>query len=182
MMFFASSDEQLPTLPARISDVPRHWAKETPTALALRDGKSEWNYRQLDNAIADAKDRLCEIGVRAGDRVVIVTPVWPNLVEIPRILGAEAVTFPLTYAPSGWTLDLGRLLDALTPGTRVVCINSPNNPTGWTISPDEQRAILRATPERLLEMGLEGRRKVSERHDSRIEAGRLMELFRSSRA
>ena len=80
--------------------------------------------------------------VGAGDRVVIVTPVWPNLVEIPRILGAEAVSFPLTYAPSGWTLDLERLLDTLTPGTRLVCINSPNNPTGWTISRDEQRAIL----------------------------------------
>lgn len=80
--------------------------------------------------------------VGAGDRVVIVTPVWPNLVEIPRILGAEAVTFALNYAPSGWTLDLGRLLDTLTPGTRAVYINSPNNPTGWTISRDEQRAIL----------------------------------------
>ncbi len=33
--------------------------------------------------------------VGPGDRVVIVTPVWPNLVEIPKILGAEAVTFPL---------------------------------------------------------------------------------------
>ena len=80
--------------------------------------------------------------VGAADRVVIVTPVWPNLVEIPRILGAEAVTFPLTYSPSGWTLDLGRLLDMLVPGTRMVCINSPNNPTGWTISRDEQQSIL----------------------------------------
>jgi aspartate/methionine/tyrosine aminotransferase len=80
--------------------------------------------------------------VGAGDRVVIVTPVWPNLVEIPRILGAEAVTFALDYAPSGWTLDLERLLAALTPGTRAVYINSPNNPTGWTITRDEQRAIL----------------------------------------
>jgi aspartate/methionine/tyrosine aminotransferase len=80
--------------------------------------------------------------VGAGDRVVIVTPVWPNLVEIPRILGADAVTFALDYSAAGWTLDLERLLATLTPGTRVVCINSPNNPTGWTISHEEQRAIL----------------------------------------
>jgi aspartate/methionine/tyrosine aminotransferase len=78
----------------------------------------------------------------AGDRVVIVTPVWPNLVEIPRILGAEAVTFALDYAPSAWTLDLERLLAALTPATRAVYINSPNNPTGWTITREAQRAIL----------------------------------------
>ncbi|HEX7952998.1 MAG TPA: pyridoxal phosphate-dependent aminotransferase [Burkholderiales bacterium] len=80
--------------------------------------------------------------VGAGDRVVIVTPVWPNLVEIPRILGAQAVTFPLTYSRNGWTLDLQRLLDTLTPDTRAVYINSPNNPTGWTITREEQRAIL----------------------------------------
>ncbi len=80
--------------------------------------------------------------VGPGDRVVIVTPVWPNLVEIPRILGADAVTFPLDYTAAGWKLDLQRLLATLTPATRMVCINSPNNPTGWTIGRDEQRAIL----------------------------------------
>jgi len=80
--------------------------------------------------------------VGPGDRVVVVTPVWPNLVEIPRILGAEAVTFPLDYTATGWKLDLQRLLATLTPATRMVCINSPNNPTGWTIGRDEQRAIL----------------------------------------
>jgi aspartate/methionine/tyrosine aminotransferase len=68
--------------------------------------------------------------------------VWPNLVEIPKILGADAVTFPLDYTATGWKLDLQRLLAALTPETRLVCINSPNNPTGWTISREEQRALL----------------------------------------
>ena len=80
--------------------------------------------------------------VGPGDRAVIVTPVWPNLVEIPRILGAEAVTFPLDYGASGWKLDLQRLIATLTPGTRLLCINSPNNPTGWTISREEQVALL----------------------------------------
>lgn len=80
--------------------------------------------------------------VGPGDRTVIVTPVWPNLVEIPRILGAEAVTFPLTNGRAGWTLDLERFLAALTPATRVVSINSPNNPTGWTLDAEAMRAIL----------------------------------------
>ena len=80
--------------------------------------------------------------VGPGDRVVIVTPVWPNLVEIPKILGAQALTFPLTFTTDGWQLDLERLLDALTPGTRAIYINSPNNPTGWTISRVEQATIL----------------------------------------
>jgi len=80
--------------------------------------------------------------VAPGDRVVVVTPMWPNLVEIPKILSADVVTVPLDFAGGRWTLDLDRLLDALTPGTRLALINSPNNPTGWMISADEQATIL----------------------------------------
>ena len=76
-----------------------------------------------------------------GDRVVEVVPLWPNLQEIPKILGAEVATVPLGFS-GRWTLDLDRLLDALTPDTRVVFINSPNNPTGWTITREAQKAIL----------------------------------------
>ena len=77
-----------------------------------------------------------------GDRVVCVTPLWPNLTEIPKILGAEVVRLPLQFDRTGWRLDVDRLLEALTPGTRAVMINSPNNPTGWTLGQEDQRAIL----------------------------------------
>ena len=77
-----------------------------------------------------------------GDRVVAVTPLWPNLVEIPKILGAQVETVALQFTSSGWQLDVVRLLDALRPGTRAVLINSPNNPTGWTIDRESQRQIL----------------------------------------
>jgi aspartate/methionine/tyrosine aminotransferase len=80
--------------------------------------------------------------VAPGDRVVVVTPLWPNLVEIPKILSAEVACVPLAFADSAWTLDLDRLLDALTPDTRLLMINSPNNPTGWTITREQQQAIL----------------------------------------
>jgi aspartate/methionine/tyrosine aminotransferase len=80
--------------------------------------------------------------VAPGDRVVVVTPLWPNLVEIPKILSANVVCVALDCAANGWTLDIDRLLAALTPDTRAVMINSPNNPTGWTISRADQQAIL----------------------------------------
>jgi len=80
--------------------------------------------------------------VDPGDRVVVVTPLWPNLVEIPKILGANVECVALEFGKAGWSLDLARLLEALTPGTRAVCINSPNNPTGWTLGADDQRAVL----------------------------------------
>ncbi len=80
--------------------------------------------------------------VDPGDRVVEVVPLWPNLVEIPKILGARVTPVPLAFSESGWQLDLERLIDALAPGTRALYLNSPNNPTGWVISREEQRALL----------------------------------------
>jgi aspartate/methionine/tyrosine aminotransferase len=68
--------------------------------------------------------------------------VWPNVVEQPRILGAAVTRVALRARDGDWQLDLDRLYAALTPQTRAVVINSPNNPTGWVISRDEQRAIL----------------------------------------
>jgi aspartate/methionine/tyrosine aminotransferase len=76
------------------------------------------------------------------DRVVCVTPLWPNLTEIPKILGANVERVALEFGRGGWTLEVERLLAALTPATRAVMINSPNNPTGWTLDREAQRAIL----------------------------------------
>lgn len=81
-----------------------------------------------------------------GDRVVIVTPLWPNLVEIPKILSAEVVTVSLQLNTKKtdpvWELDLDELLDALMPGTQALLLNSPNNPTGWVITREQQDIVL----------------------------------------
>ena len=80
--------------------------------------------------------------VGAGDEVVAVVPVWPNLTAQPAILGAAVKRVPLVVRDGGWTLDLDRLLAAVTPATRMLLVNAPNNPTGWTLTRVEQRAIL----------------------------------------
>jgi aspartate/methionine/tyrosine aminotransferase len=77
-----------------------------------------------------------------GDRVVEVVPLWPNLQEIPKILGATVETVALEFAPSGWFLDIEKLIRALKPGTKALYLNSPNNPTGWTVTREQQKAIL----------------------------------------
>ncbi|WP_233259051.1 pyridoxal phosphate-dependent aminotransferase [Rubrivivax albus] len=77
-----------------------------------------------------------------GDRVVVIGPAWPNLVQGPRILGASVQVVPLDFGAAGWTLDLDRLLQALTPSTRLLILNSPANPTGWTMAPAAQQQVL----------------------------------------
>jgi aspartate aminotransferase len=76
------------------------------------------------------------------DVVVTTTPAWPNLPAVPSILSGRIRSVPLTPGNAGWRLDLDRLFDACDRRTRVIFLNSPNNPTGWMMSAEEQRAVL----------------------------------------
>jgi aspartate/methionine/tyrosine aminotransferase len=78
-----------------------------------------------------------------GDRVVAITPVWPNVTEIPIILNAEVTRVALHPRDGVWDLDLDQLLAALTPDTRALLLNSPGNPTGWVLRAQDRAAILR---------------------------------------
>src|SRR6185436_14979053 len=66
--------------------------------------------------------------VDAGDEVVAVTPVWPNLTAQPVILGARLKRVSLKPVGGAWTLDLQALLDEVTPSTKLLIVNAPNNP------------------------------------------------------
>lgn len=85
--------------------------------------------------------------VEAGDEVAVVTPAWPNLVAQPQIMSARVKTVSLQVVESGdnagaWVLNMEALLAAITPATRLLVVNAPNNPTGWTLSREEQATIL----------------------------------------
>jgi aspartate/methionine/tyrosine aminotransferase len=78
----------------------------------------------------------------AGDEVVAVVPVWPNLTAQPAILGATVRRVPLHPRDGAWRLDLDELLARVGDHTRVLLVNSPNNPSGWTLTREEQAALL----------------------------------------
>ena len=80
--------------------------------------------------------------VDAGDEVVAVTPVWPNLTAQPLIMGARLRCVSLRPKAGQWQLDMAELLAAISPATKLLIINAPNNPTGWTLSRAEQEIIL----------------------------------------
>ena len=107
----------------------RHGAV-TPERIAVTSGGV--------NALMLAMQAL----VNPGDQVVVVTPVWPNLTAQPLILGAQLTTVALQPEAGRWTLPLQDLLSQITPATKLLVLNSPNNPTGWTLNREEQLTLL----------------------------------------
>ena len=120
---------------------------------ALREGLAAYT-SALHGHVSDDRIAVTSAGVTAlmiatqmlagaGDEVVVVVPVWPNLTAQPAILGANVKRVALAPGADGvWALDLQALLDAVTSATRVLPVNAPNNPTGWALTRAEQRAIL----------------------------------------
>jgi len=89
-----------------------------------------------------------QMTVGDGDEVIVLTPGWPNFEGAATSQGATTKFVELDFSANGWTLDIDKLFDACGPHTRVLCINSPANPTGWTASEAELRAILDFTRKR----------------------------------
>lgn len=78
----------------------------------------------------------------AGDEAVVVMPLWKNLFGAVKLQQAVMHGVDLRETENGWMLDLNELFAAVTPKTRAIVINSPNNPTGWMMSRDDMKAVL----------------------------------------
>ena len=109
-------------------------------------GETRADHVVVTSAGVNALMLAAQLIIGPGDRVVAVTPLWPNVVEIPKILGADVETVSLDFGREGWTLDLDRLLATLEPRDgvtpRALIVNSPNNPTGWVMPRAAQQVVL----------------------------------------
>ncbi|TVR10578.1 MAG: aminotransferase class I/II-fold pyridoxal phosphate-dependent enzyme [Salinarimonadaceae bacterium] len=77
-----------------------------------------------------------------GDEVIVPTPAWPNFAGALGVAGARVVEVPMTLSELGWRFDANEIARAVTKRTRAIVINSPSNPTGWTATGEELRAVL----------------------------------------
>ncbi len=119
----------------------------------LRDALAAYMNRLYGTGLTGANVIISASGMNAlmlvmqalvdpGDEVVTTTPAWPNLPAVPQVLSGRINAVPLQPGNAGWRLDLDRLFAACGARTRVIFLNSPNNPTGWTMTAEEQRAVL----------------------------------------
>src|SRR4051812_7083468 len=85
----------------------------------------------------------CQMLLDPGDNIVIVSPIWPNITSATRLMRGEPKYVALDRGKDGsWRLDVQKVFDAVDERTRAIFVNSPGNPTGWTMTSDQQRALL----------------------------------------
>ncbi len=80
--------------------------------------------------------------IEPGDRVVSVMPTYQQLYSIPESYGAEVQMLHLTNE-NHFLPDLDELRRLVTPNTKMICINNPNNPTGALMSEGTLREIVK---------------------------------------
>ncbi len=100
-----------------------------PADVLITAGAAEANYLSI-------MQRL-----QPGDRIVIESPGWPQAEVLAKAKGAEIVKVARQEA-TGWRLPLDRLAQAVTPGTRMIFLTNPNNPTGDLLSGAELAEIV----------------------------------------
>lgn len=71
--------------------------------------------------------------ISAGDRVVSIMPTYQQLYSIPEAIGADVAIMHLKQE-NDYLPDLNELKSLVTPETKMICINNPNNPTGALMS------------------------------------------------
>lgn len=76
-----------------------------------------------------AIQNACLAVLNPGDEVIVTEPNWPNYVAQVMLSGARPVPLPL-HESLGFAPDLDELRSKITQKTRMIIINSPNNPTG----------------------------------------------------
>ena len=79
--------------------------------------------------------------VEPGDRVISIMPTYQQLYSIPESYGAEVKLLNLT-PENGYLPALEQLRELAVPGTKLICINNPNNPTGALMSTELLQEIV----------------------------------------
>ena len=82
-----------------------------------------------------------------GDEVLYPNPGFPIYESMINFSGAEAVPMPLRE-DRDFTVDVDEVAEQITPATKLIIINSPNNPCGSVMSREELRALAELAVER----------------------------------
>ncbi|HEX2715494.1 MAG TPA: aminotransferase class I/II-fold pyridoxal phosphate-dependent enzyme, partial [Candidatus Acidoferrales bacterium] len=138
---------------AAIRAIEQNFTKYTPAAgiAPLREAVCTWHAAQFGSAYTPA-ECIVSVGgkhaifnainalVEPGNEVLIPTPYWVSFPDIVKYAGGRPVFVP-TEAKDGFCLRAAAVEPMLGPRSRILIVNSPNNPTGAVVPPEEFERI-----------------------------------------
>lgn len=83
-----------------------------------------------------------ELVADPGTNVVLLEPQWPNIARVVHLVGAETRPVAMVPGPDGWALNLDAVAARCDARTRAIVLSTPSNPSGWTATMAELRAML----------------------------------------
>jgi capreomycidine synthase len=109
--------------------VAERWAKGQAERVIVTHGATEANFLTM-NALLERDDE-----------VVVLTPMYQQLYAIAEAIGCRLVRWPLRFE-QGFIPDLDDARRLIGPRTRMVIVNFPHNPTGASVTLDQQRELI----------------------------------------
>jgi aspartate aminotransferase len=139
---------------AAIKAIDENKTKYTATGgiMPLREAICAWHKRELVSGY-EAKECVVNVGgkhsifnlvsllIQNGDEVIIPAPYWVSYPDIVKYAGGTPV-FVQASADEGFSVKAAAIEKAITPKTRMLFVNSPSNPCGGVVPPDEFEKIL----------------------------------------
>ncbi len=144
---------------AAIAALQAGFTKYTPTAglpelrQAIADKLEADNglsYKPSQIVVSNGAKHSCYNAImatcQAGDEVLIPAPYWVSYPDMVRLAGAEPVIIPTTEK-NGWKMRAEDFENAMTPRTKMLILNSPNNPSGAVYTREELEKIVEVAAE-----------------------------------
>ncbi len=139
---------------AAIRAIEENRTKYTATGgiMPLREAIAAWHKRELGSEYG-AKECAVSVGgkhaifntisvlIQSGDEVILPAPYWVSFPDIIKYANGTPVIVN-TRAEDGFSAKASEIEKAITPKTKLVIINSPSNPTGGVVAPEEFEKIL----------------------------------------
>lgn len=77
------------------------------------------------------------------DHVITQFPIYQSLFEVANAIGCEVSKWTIEQSENGWVIDINKLEQLIQPNTKLIVLNSPNNPTGYTLKKEEIEIIVK---------------------------------------
>ncbi len=134
--------ERLKTITA--DDLARYPEREPVEAIVAQHLGLAPAQVLLTNGVDEAIHLLCETYLESGDEVIVVTPTFRMYEIYAAATGARVIP---VQCEADFRFPLPKMLDSITPATRLIAIASPNNPTGTVAAREELLQIAAAAPQ-----------------------------------